>query len=391
MSCLRQIRRGGKLGLLIGALLITCSAKAIEFVQRDQFISSEAETLRDEMWISAQTVTISGEAQNDLFASGADTLSLLGRFQGDIWGAGNHVIAGGIFDDQVRLAARTAQISGTLHGSLTAIGTTVQIQRTAILYKNLFCLTENVILEGMIRGRADIVAKKATIGGRIDGDLSVTAQDIIVLPGTILNGNLTYTAPKELVLSPSVMLNGQLTRTSEPPPPQQFLKPGLAGHFTFALAALLTGLVFSSVFPRYSLSSVALLQTSRTPCLLTGFAALFLIPIAAVLILFTFVGLPLSILLILFYLILLYLSKIIVGFRLGALILRRKEMTARNRGTTLAAGLLIIYALTAFTAISLTVNLLVIITGLGALLQALFKKPVLIIQTPVDIKTTTEE
>lgn len=379
-----------KLGLLLGALLITHSVQAVEFVQRDQFISRDAETLRDEMWISAQTVTISGEAQNDLFASAGDTLSLLGRFQGDVWGAGNQVIAGGVFDDQLRLLARTVQVSGTLHDSLTALGNTIQIEQTAVLDKNLFCFSENVISQGHVRGNVKIIVQKATVGGQIDGNLSITAQEIVLLPGTVLNGNLTYTAPKELVLSPSVMLNGKLIRTFEEPPPRQFLNSDLAGHFTFALAALLTGLVFSAVFPRYSLSSAALLQTSRTPCLLTGFAAFFLIPIAAVLILFTFVGLPLSILLILFYMILLYLSKIIVGFWLGALILRRKELTPRNRSTTLAAGLLIIYALTAFTAISLTVNLLVIISGLGALLRALFKKPVLIIQTPADINTTME-
>ena len=44
--------------------------------------------------------------------------------------------------------------------------------------------------------------------------------------------------------------------------------------------------------------------------------------------------------------------------------------------------LLIIYLLTAFTAISFAVNFLVAVAGLGALLLALFKKPVLIFQTP---------
>lgn len=370
--------------------VFSTGANAIEFVQRDQFISSEAETLRDEMWISAQNITISGEALDDLFAAGS-TLDLRGNFKSDVWVCGTQVIAAGHFGDHVRLLATMMQVSGTLDGSLTAMGKTVKIEPSATIGKNLLCLGENIINEGTITGNVRIVGQKATLGGKIAGDVSIAAQEIVVLPGTVIGGNLSYTAPKELVLSPSVTLGGKLNRTFETPPPKQFLKPGLIGHFAFAIAALLTGLVFSSVFPRYTVNTVQILRGSRSICLLTGFAALFLIPISAFLLIFTFVGLPLSILLLLFYCILLYLSKIVVGFGLGALILRRTEITKQNRTGALAVGLMVIYALTAFTAISFIVNLLVIIAGLGALLLALFKKPVLIFQTPNDIKQPTTE
>lgn len=369
-----------KHGLLIAALLITQSASAIEFIQRDQFISSDAETLRDEMWISAQEITISGEALDDLFAAGT-TLDLRGNFKSDVWAGGDQVIAAGRFADHVRLASRMVQVSGTLDGSLTAMGNTVKIEPSATIAKNVLCLGENVISEGSIDGDMRIVAQRATIGGKIAGNVSIAAQEVVILPGTVIGGNLSYTAPKELVLSPSVTLSGALTRTFETPPPKQFLKPNLAGHFGFAIAALLTGLVFRSIFPRYTANTQHQLHTVRSLCLLIGFSALFLIPMSAVLLMFTFIGMPLSILLILFYCILLYLSKIAVGFWLGGLILRRKEVTKLNRFSTLAAGLLVIYALTAILAVSFIVNLLVMIAGLGALLLALFRKPVLVIQT----------
>ncbi|MFA6172677.1 MAG: hypothetical protein WC701_03240 [Kiritimatiellales bacterium] len=377
--------RNLKFGALLAALLFTQSAGAIEFVQREQFISSEAETLRDELWVSAQNITISGEAQDDLFAAGG-ILDLRGNFKSDVWACGTQVIAAGRFTDHVRLMSRMVQVSGTLGGSLTAIGNTVKIEPSATLAKNLFCLGENIINEGTVAGNIRIVGQKATLGGKIAGDVSVTAQEIVILPGTVIGGNLSYTAPKELVISPSVTLGGKLTRTFETPPPKQFLKPGLFGHFVFAVAALLTGMVFSSVFPRYTAHTVQLLRTARGACLLTGFIALFLIPISAFLMIFTFIGVPLSILMFLFYLILLYLSKIAVGLWLGALILRRKTLSKRNLLGTLAAGLFIIYLLTAFIAVSMVISMLVAIYGLGALLLALFRKPVLIVQAPNDIK-----
>ena len=375
--------------LSILALLtaLTTGAGAIEFVQRDQFISGEAETLRDEMWISAQDITISGEALDDLFAAGT-TLDLRGNFKGDVWACGgNQVIAAGRFNDHVRLASRMVQASGTFGNSLTAAGNTVKIESSAAIAKNLFGVGDNVISEGTIAGNVRIVAKKATLGGKIAGNVSIAAQEIFILPGTVIGGDLSYTAPKELVLSPSITLGGKLNRTFEAPPAKQFLKPNLLSHFVFAFAALLTGMVFCSVFPRYTANTFHLLRTSRGTCLLTGFVALFLIPIGSFVLLFTLIGLPLSILLILFYLILLYLSKIAVGLWLGAFILRRsKEFSKRNLPGTLAAGLFVIYALTAFTAISMVISILVMIYGLGALILALFKKPMLIFQTPNDIK-----
>lgn len=372
------------LSILALLAVFTTGANAIEFVQRDQFISSEAETLRDEMWISAQNIAISGEALDDLFAAGG-ILDLRGNFKGDVWAIGDQVIAAGRFIDHARLASRTVQVSGTLDSSLTAMGTTVKIDPSATIAKNVLCLGENVISEGSVAGNVRILTQKATLGGKIAGNVSIAAQEIVILPGTVIGGDLSYTAPKELVLSPSVMLGGKLVRTFEAPPPKEFLKPNLLGHFSFAFAALLTGLVFNSIFSRYTANTVQLLRTARGACLLTGFAALFLIPMCAFLLLFTLVGLPLCILMILFYLILLYLSKVAVGLWLGALILRRKEVTKQNRTGALAVGLLVIYALTAFTAISFFANILIAIAGLGALLLALFRKPVLIIQSPADI------
>ncbi len=363
------------------------NVQAVEFIQTEVFVSNEGEALQEEIWVSAQTINIGGDTSNDLFAI-ATTIDLNGTFHGDTWGCGDSISTAGIFQNDLRVASRTAQVSGTLYGSLIAAGNTVKIERTAILYQDALCLGENVILEGSVQGDVRIIAQRVTLGGRVGGDVSIAAQDIVILPGTIIDGNLSYTAPKELVLSPSVILSGELTRTFEAAPVKQLLKPNLIGHFLFGIAALVTGLVFIGLFPRYSGGSFHALNRSRGVCMLIGFAALFMLPITAFILLFTFIGTPLSILLFLFYLILLYLSKIIVALALGSAILRRKEFSKRTAAAPLALGLLIIYALTAFVAASMLINILIVITGLGALLIGLFKKPVLIIQTPDAVKKT---
>lgn len=373
-------RRMWKVICAAGVLSAALSTPAIDFVQTNQFTVAENSVLRAETWVSAQQLQVDGSVSNDLFAT-APEMTLNGRFGGDVWCAGDAVTASGLFHNSTRILARTAQIRGTHYGSVIAAATTVKTDRTALLYGDLLCMGENVILEGSVSGSTRVLAQRVTLGGQFNGNLTVAAQEIVVLPGTLINGNFTYTAPEELSLPASVRIGGTLNRTFEAPAARGLLKQNLAGHFLFGLAALVTGLVFCGLFPRYAGTSVQALRSSPGLCSLIGFAALVMMPLAAFLMLFTLIGFPLSMLLLLFYLILLYLSKIITALWIGSLLLRRSEFSKRRAGGPLLVGLLLLYALTAFTAVSFPVNLLIIILGLGALLAGLFKKPVLIIDS----------
>jgi cytoskeletal protein CcmA (bactofilin family) len=363
---------------------------AVQYIQTNQFDIAEGEMLSEETWIAAQTIRFNGEALNDFFAT-APNIQLNGTFQSDTWVAGDNTGISGIFQNDLRIVSRTARISGMIHGTLIGGGTTIQIDRTAKLHGDVFCFGENVISEGILHGEARIIASKVTLGGQFDNDVTVAAQDIVVLPGTVLNGNLNYTAPKELILSSSVLLNGELNRQFEHAPTKRILKKDLAGHFGFAAAALFAGLTFFLVFPRYMTRATGLLQTSRGTCALSGFAGLVLIPIIVFFLLITFIGLPLSLLLGGFYLILLYLSKVVVGLWIGALILRKKELSKRNVFGTLALGLILMYVLTSIAVISLAIQILIMIFGLGALLLALFKKPAFVVRIPETAEQKMEE
>ncbi len=387
---MRHGMRDTGFGIALAVLLAVQVASAVEFIQTNEFVVSENASILNETWLSAQRITINGTATNDLFAT-APMIELNGTFSGDVWSAGNDITAEGIFLNDVRLISKTTQVFGTLHGSLIAGGTTVKIGRTAVLYQDVLCFGENVIIEGSVAGDARVIAQRAIIGGKIDGDLTITAQEIVILPGTILNGDLIYTAPNELVLSPTVILSGTLNRTFEAAPVRKLLKKNLPVHFMFGLAALITGLVFAGLFPRYMGTTLYTLNTSRGLCSLAGFAGLVIIPMGAFALLFTLIGLPLSILIFLFYFILLYLSKIAGALWIGSALLRRKEFNKRKAAAPLALGLLIIYALTSFKATGMLINFVILIFGFGALLISLFKKPVLVIQTPDAVNEINKE
>ncbi len=369
-----------KTGTAALLLLLAANAPAIDFIQTNEFSRAPSDPLREETWISAQSVRIDTEVSADLFAL-ASAIDLNGRFADDVWAAGDQVNAVGTFDNSLRMVCRAATVSGTVNDSLLAGGDTVKTDPGSTVGGDIFCFGGTVILQGRVSGKTRVIAQNITLSGTFGGDVSLVAgQDINVLPGTVIHGNLTYTAPDTLVYPGSVTVDGELIRHFAPVD-RSWIRKNLAGHFMSALAALVTGLVFSRLFSRYAGTALHALQSSSGLCSLAGFAALVIMPMAAFFLLFTLIGLPLSILLLLFYLILLYLSKIIVAVWIGSLILKRTAFDRKTVAAPLALGLLILYALTAIEAVGMLVNLLILIFGLGALTLALFQKPVLVIST----------
>jgi cytoskeletal protein CcmA (bactofilin family) len=360
-----------KIGALLAALWLSQAAAGATFVQGNQFVSDASETLTEEMWISGQSITLSGQALDDLFLAGP-LLDLRGEFHGDLWACSERVIASGRFHDHLRLAAQTLELSGTLDRSLAVAATTLTIAPQAVIGGNLLVLGDYVLCEGTVNGTIRITARTVTLGGTLRGDIHLVAEDVVVLPNTVIEGTLRYTAPKEIILPPSARHSGQLIRVAAPVAEYHLMRPGLAGHFFFGLAALLAGVVFCAIFPRYTAGATQALRTAPIRCFFTGAAACILMPATALLFCLTLIGMPLGLLITLFFLILLYLGKIIAGLRIGELLLRRQE-APRRRGGVLAAGLFVIYGLSALTPLKAT-GTVAALFGLGALLRTLFKR-----------------
>jgi hypothetical protein len=133
---------------------------------------------------------------------------------------------------------------------------------------------------------------------------------------------------------------------------------------------LITGALIIAVAPRLA---SALNENARQPvvALIVGLLSLVLIPVAAVLLAVTVIGIPASFILLVAYAIALYLSQYVVGQWLGSLLLP-SSWNDGSRGFLLLSmtiGVLIIAALRFFLPVSWVaalVTVLVMIVGLGA-------------------------
>ncbi|MCX7006871.1 MAG: hypothetical protein NTY53_06430 [Kiritimatiellaeota bacterium] len=362
---------------LLLALALPLAAPAIEWRVTHDVAIPRGETLSNEIWAVADSMKIAGTAERSLFLQ-AQRLELAGRFQRDLWVLTDTLTFSGQAEQSVRVAAkRSAQFSGSIAGNLIAVGETVQIQKTAVVAEDAVLLGQEIIVEGSVSNRLYVLGNKVTLAGYVGNSARIVAEEITLMPGAISEGDLRYSSEKELFAPEGVRIAGKLIRAPKPnfglALPHLTLGQLVAIQFALFIAALLVGLPFVALFPRFTTRAVTQLRTQPSKCMLSGAIALALFPMLAVMAALTWVGLPLGLLLMACYAILLYLAKIIVAIPLAVRLITLRGRPDRPLGAlpVLVVGLFLLYLAAALPVIGFAVQLVTVLYGLGALVLAL--------------------
>jgi len=325
----RRISRGIVVWTWLGLVSL---ALGVEFIQTNQYTLATNETLPAELWLSAGRIMLAGQAQDDLFLLGAsDTMksdgtngvvTLEGECRNDVWALGNIVELSGQVRDHARFLARTVTVSGSIARGALLMGSAVHLTRSSRLDGDAWLMGENLVAEGTVQGQLTLMGQNVTLAGTFATNVHVMAQDIVVLPGTRIEGNLVYRSAKELILDKDIKLGGQLIR--EPMPVSTsggLLSPlqSVVVQLWLFAAALVVGAIFFWLFPQVGQQAVAHLATSFWKCLLIGFFVLALSPMVCLLAAISLVGLPFSLLVITALGMLMYLSKLVVAVYIGRL------------------------------------------------------------------------
>ena len=376
--------------LIVFLLLVSSAiAPAIQIVNTDGFTLNPGQTITNECWVVAKAVEVNGTVKDDFLAVclGGPMLfgnaRLRGDFHNDVWALGNSVEFTGAAAEHVRLfSAGEIIVGGKVGISAVAVGKAVTLTTNSVINGDALLVGRSVVVAGDVRGNLRVFAGAATLNGRIDGNVRIAAEDIVVMPGTKIGGDLVYTSPKDLFLDPeNVELDGQLVRKEleafqvKASPPT--LSDIIVSQTYFYLCALVAGIPFVAIFPRFTGQAVRRVRQSAWKCALVGFIALCLIPMTSVFVMFTLIGIPLSLLLLLVYAILIYLSKIIVALGIGGMALRRHGPQPFSRVfAALSLGLIALYVVTALPWIGSITAFAVLLTGLGGMVFAIFSSQV---------------
>lgn len=374
---------------LITAFLLTFAVfqvQASEFIATNIYKVAADQTVLDEQWVTAAFIITEGTFKNDLFLTSPNELILNGSYAGNIWGAGSAGASmSGACDRNVRLVGKTVRIDGPVGGNLMALAETIITTTNAVISGNARLIGASVILEGEIQGNVSISAGRVlTLGGTIGGNAKVLAPDILFSRGAQIDGNLVYTANKEIFPDEGIV-HGTLERTVPTAEPL-FSQAKLISKSLWFIAALMAGIPFIALFPMTTAMAAQLARTSPWKCLIVGFLASGALPVFGIMSISSIIGLPLGSLILGAWAILSYLSRIIMGLVIGTMILRKVGTSIGRVLLSMVIGLAVIYLTSLVPSIGMPVQLAVTWAGMGALLLAFIQKRRMIIQIPKDLK-----
>jgi anti-sigma factor RsiW/cytoskeletal protein CcmA (bactofilin family) len=335
------------------------------------------ETINDTLLAMGQTVTIDGTVTGDLLAFGRE-VTVRGNVTGNLVTAAQTVTIEGTVGGSVLGAAEDVSLAnGRVGRDFFGFGNDVTINAGANVTGNTIAGGETVNVDGRVgidfRGFGSIVS----VSGAVEGDVEAHAGTMTVQPTARVGGNVTghVDSDGDLSIAPGAVVGGNVDEQIVEREHRRN-RYGRAGYYFGQVvrvgAMFLVGLLLFWVFPVLrDVSLPNVLAVLRSGAI--GLAAAVTLPVAAVLVCITIVGIPIGILTFVLGAIGLYLSKIVISQIIGRALFRGPQGPPHH-AMTLITGLAIVILVINLPAIGGIANFILTLVGFGIIVSLLFAR-----------------
>lgn len=292
-----------------------------------------------------------GPVQGDFTAAGARVI-LDQPVGGDATVAGGSVDVRAPVADDVRAAGGDVSVESTVGGELFATGGHITLTRGARVARGATLYGSSITVGGRIEGDLKASGQEVTIDGEVGGNVRVVAARLALGPGARIAGTLTYDSASELERAAGAVVGGTITHERASPPPPGRGEPRSAGRtweggaygpawaagLVGYLALLACAAVFLLVAPGFTAQASDRAGQAPWLALAIGFAAFVAVPMLAVLLFITLLGIPLALAVLALYPVLL-----LTGFVVGVLFIARRIPPAIRQPAPVRFGRMIAY------------------------------------------------
>jgi hypothetical protein len=341
-----------------------------------------------DVFIGGASVTVHDAVGGDLFVAGG-TIDVDAAVGGDAVAAGGKVRIGSAVAQSVYAAGGQVNVNGKLGRNLRVAGGQVELGPNAEVVGNVSAAGGQVRIYGAVRGHVQAAGGRVLIDAPVAGDVWATSGHVELGPRARIAGKLRYRSGEALHQDPAAQVSGGIeqlmprwggsaasTPASPEPPPRRQGVGALGWVWTTGLVVLAA--VWLALAPVVSARSSRVLRERTGISVLLGFIWLVCVPVLAVLLLLTVIGIPLALFVVAAYLAALPLAYVSAAVGLGDWALARwRAARASALGWRVGAAALALALLNALGHVPWLGALLVfavLLGGLGALLL-LWRKP----------------
>ncbi len=306
------------LGVMTLALFVPAPGAHAADPQVGQTVVQSGPAVASDLYAFGGGVDIQADVQGDLVAGGGRVVTA-GRVEGNLIVAAGSVVIGGTVARNVRGAGGAVTITGHVGRNLNAAGGTVVLSPKAVIEGRARLVGGEIRVAGTVANRLYAAGAVIVLGGEIQGDVELVAQEIEVLPTTRITGSLTYWSPRDARIDSQAKIQGGVTHNL-PEMPRALARTGTAlvtvSRLLFMGGLMVTGVGLYLLFPGFTVHCSHTIGSDPVKSLGIGLLLVVLLPVIAILTMLTILGIPLG--LILFVL---YFAALLVGFLIAAFFL----------------------------------------------------------------------
>lgn len=285
----------------------------------------------DDVYAAGDGITVSGDVTGDVAAVGRN-VRLSGSSGGSFFAGAQRITISGRVGNSARVAGQDVIVSGEIGKDLLGAGQNVTIEEGGTVGRDVWAGGQTLDVAGTVTRDVRGGAAEVTISGTVEGKVEVESDSVTITDGARIAGDLVYTSKNEADIAEGAEVGGEVIRREPKAAPVDESNPVLDAILSFlrgVAGSFLLGLVLLWLLP--DLLPV-LTRTMRSDTLASagiGLAALFLIPIVALIILIpalllgAFGAVPFLMLAV--YGFLLMLAKAAVGYLIGLMILQKSD------------------------------------------------------------------
>ena len=316
----------------------------------------------DDLVTAGSTIRVMNEVTGDVAAAGND-VTIDAPVDGYVMSAGRRVTLVGKIGNDLWAAGETVNIESPIANNAMVAGRTVHVRSNAVIGHDAHLAGNDVTAEGRVERNLTIGAGgTARINANVGGVVTARATRVSVMPDSVIHGDLYVKAAQPPDISPRARVMGQIHYERTIDTETWFMWPHR--WIISGVALMILGLAAVWFSPGWAAHVAATMRTRVGASILSGIAAIIIIPIAVAMLAVTVIGFPLAVVLTAIYILVLALSSVFVAYRTGEWVLHRLWS---SRWAFMILGVAIVSAGMSLPNFGWAIGLLVVITGAGAL------------------------
>jgi hypothetical protein len=358
---------GGFIVIAAVSAWLPLQAAAADLRQGNDVTVGPGETVNDDVYAGAGTISINGTVNGSVIAGGG-TITVSGNVTRDLILGGGNITVNGHVGGSIIAAGGNITVNGAVAQDVVVTGGMIDVGSGATIGRDLVVAGGTATVSAPVARRVQMASGSLTLRNKVGGDVRGQV-DHLKLDGAQIAGNLDYTSNNSVELVNGASVAGATTRHT---PVDRGGGPGngFLGWLRALVGILALGLLLIFLLPGVSTRAIDTERAQPWASLGIGAAILLITPIVALLVFIVGIFLGfwwLGLLLIPLWILALAIGYVVSGFLLGRLIFAQLGWGRYHDALALLAGLFVLAVIGVIPVIGWLVWLVALILGAGAL------------------------